>query len=328
MKNLIDKLRETSILSKDELKYLIENITDDELCYLYKCAREVAREVYGNQVFVRGLIEFTNHCKNNCCYCGIRGENKCVSRYRLSKQDVLDCCKQGYDLGFRTFVLQGGEDLSFTDEKMIDIISSIRKAYPDCAITLSVGEKSFETYKKYFDAGADRFLLRHETADEKHYSKLHPENLTLKNRFECLKNLKQIGFQTGCGFMVGSPYQTTDTIVKDLLFIKEFQPHMVGIGPFLPHKDTPFAKEQKGSVRLTLILLSIIRLLVPDVLLPATTALNTADENGRQNGILAGANVIMPNLSPKSVREKYMLYDGKISSFDESAEEIENLKKK
>jgi len=327
MKNLIDKLRKTQCLSADELKFLIENISDEELCYLHKCAREVAIENYGNKVFVRGLIEFTNYCKNNCYYCGIRAGNKCVSRYRLEKQDILECCKQGYKLGFRTFVLQGGEDPYFTDEKMVDIISEIRKTYPDCAITLSVGEKPFDTYKKYFEAGANRFLLRHETADEKHYSKLHPENLTLENRFQCLKNLKEIGFQTGCGFMVGSPYQTTEHIVKDLLFIKEFQPEMVGIGPFLPHKDTPFKDSPGGSVRLTLMLLSIIRLLVPSVLLPATTALNTADENGRENGILAGANVIMPNLSPNSVREKYMLYDGKVSSFDESAEEIEHLKK-
>ncbi len=328
MKKLIDKLKFNHNLTADELKFLIENINDVDLEYLHNCARDVAKEVYGNKVFVRGLIEFTNHCKNNCYYCGIRAGNKCVSRYRLEKQDIMECCKQGYALGFRTFVLQGGEDLHFTDEKMVDIISSIRKSYPDCAITLSVGEKTYETYKKYFNAGANRFLLRHETADDVHYSKLHPENLTLKNRLECLKNLKEIGFQTGCGFMVGSPYQTTEQIVKDLLFIKQFQPEMVGIGPFLPHKDTPFKASPGGSVRLTLMLLSIIRLLVPEVLLPATTALNTADENGRENGILAGANVIMPNLSPLSVREKYMLYDGKVSNFDESAEEIEHLKQK
>lgn len=326
MKKIIDKLKINQSLTADELEFMIENISDADLEYLQKNAREVAKKVYGNKVFVRGLIEFTNHCKNNCYYCGIRAENKCVSRYRLTKNDILDCCKQGYELGFRTFVLQGGEDLYFTDEKMVDIILSIRDLYPDCAITLSVGEKSYETYKKYYDAGANRFLLRHETADEEHYIKLHPENLTLENRMNCLKNLKSIGFQTGCGFMVGSPYQTTKTIVKDLLFIKEFQPEMVGIGPFLPHKDTPFSDFKGGSVRLTLMLLSIIRLLVPEVLLPATTALNTADENGRQNGILAGANVIMPNLSPKSVREKYMLYDNKTVSGDESANEIEHLK--
>ena len=326
MKKLIDKLYKTQTLAPQELELLIKNINDEELQYLHSKAREVANNVYGNRVFVRGLIEFTNICKNNCYYCGIRAENKSVSRYRLTKEEILECCENGYAFGFRTFVLQGGEDLYFDDDKMVDIISTIRNKYPDCAITLSIGEKSIDAYQKYFDAGAERYLLRHETADSEHYSKLHPENLTLENRIECLKSLKQIGFQTGCGFMVGSPYQTTKTIVKDLMFIKEFEPEMVGIGPFLPHNDTPFKDFAAGSVRLTLMLLSIVRLMLPDVLLPATTALNTAESGGRENGILAGANVIMPNLSPESAKEKYILYNGKVSTGAESAEQIEKLK--
>ncbi|MEE1003383.1 MAG: [FeFe] hydrogenase H-cluster radical SAM maturase HydE [Acutalibacteraceae bacterium] len=320
MKHLVDKLYNTSNLSNDELKILIENITDEDMEHLRKKARQKADEIYGKQVFVRGLIEFTNYCKNDCYYCGIRASNKCAERYRLNKEDILNCCEQGHTLGFRTFVLQGGEDLHYSDDEMCNIISSVKSAYPDCALTLSVGERSYDTYKRWFDCGADRYLLRHETADKEHYQKLHPEKMSFDNRMKCLENLKEIGYQTGCGFMVGSPYQTTECLIKDLRFIKEFQPAMVGIGPYLSHKETPFANEKNGEVRLTLILLSIIRLLLPEVLLPATTALGTAAGDGRERGILAGANVVMPNLSPVKVRKKYSLYDNKICTGEEAAE--------
>lgn len=328
MREIIDKLYKNNDLTDGELKNLIDNISDGDLDYLNALARKTADKSYGKEVFIRGLIEFTSYCKNNCYYCGLRAENSRAERYRLSESEILSCCEQGYSLGFRTFVLQGGEDIYYTDERLCDIISEIRKAYPDCAITLSVGERKRESYLKYFKAGANRFLLRHETADAKHYRKLHPENMSLEGRIKCLKDLKEIGFQTGCGFMVGSPYQTTDCLVKDLRFIKKFKPEMVGIGPFLSHKDTPFSQKENGSVRQTLILLSIIRLLLPEVLLPATTALGTASCDGRGRGILAGANVVMPNLSPTNVRKKYSLYDNKISTGEESAQCVADLRKK
>ncbi|MBS7360182.1 MAG: [FeFe] hydrogenase H-cluster radical SAM maturase HydE [Oscillospiraceae bacterium] len=326
MKNLINKLSAEHNLTDSELKNLIDNITDEDLTYMHKKARECADGVYGKKIFIRGLIEFTNYCKNNCYYCGIRCGNKNVSRYRLNKEDILSCCREGYDLGFRTFVLQGGEDPFFTDGILCDIVKSMREEFPQCAITLSVGERSYESYKMLKNSGANRFLLRHETADCKHYSKLHPQNMSYDNRMECLKNLKALGYQVGCGFMVGSPFQNTDCLVKDLRFIKEFSPEMVGIGPFITHKDTPFKDEPNGSARLTLMLISIIRLLVPEVLLPATTALGTVSEKGRETGVLAGANVVMPNLSPLNVREKYTLYNNKISTGEEAAQGVELLK--
>jgi biotin synthase len=282
-------------------------------------AVEQAKKYYGNSVYVRGLIEFTNYCKNDCYYCGIRRGNQNAMRYRLSKDEILNCCEEGYSLGFRTFVLQGGEDGSYDDSYIVDIIKSIKEKYSDCALTLSIGEKSYESYLKYYEAGADRYLLRHETANEQHYQKLHPDSLSLKNRKQCLYHLKEIGYQVGCGFMVGSPYQKIENIVEDLMFIKELSPQMVGIGPFISHKDTPFKEYENGSADLTLNLISMIRLMLPNILIPATTALGTLDNKGREKGILAGANVLMPNLSPTSVRKKYMLYDNKICTGDEAA---------
>ncbi len=316
MRELIDKLEETKTLSRNEFKKLLFCGND----YLFKRARSVADAVYGKNIFMRGLIEFTNHCKNDCLYCGIRAGNKKAARYRLSKDEILDCCKKGYALGFRTFVLQGGEDLYYTDDVLTDIISDIRTAYKDCAITLSIGERSAESYAKLRKAGADRYLLRHETANETHYRSLHPKNMSPANRKQCLYELKKSGYQVGCGFMVGSPGQTPDHIVDDLLFIKELQPHMAGIGPFIPHSDTPLGGSWAGGLRLTLNLLSILRLMQPNLLIPATTALGTIDPQGREHGILAGANVVMPNLSPISVRDKYLLYDNKICTGDEAAE--------
>ncbi|WP_304508054.1 [FeFe] hydrogenase H-cluster radical SAM maturase HydE [Anaerotignum sp.] len=320
MKELIDNLYATQQLEPTEFKALIEGRTPELAEYLFDKANQIKTKHYSNDIYIRGLIEFTNYCKNDCYYCGIRKSNTNAQRYRLTEEEILNCCETGYALGFRTFVLQGGEDLYFSDDKLVHIIASIKKQYSDCAITLSIGERSYESYLAFYNAGAERYLLRHETADEEHYKKLHPQNLTLSNRKACLFDLKQIGFQIGCGFMVGSPFQTVDNLVEDLVFIKELQPHMVGIGPFIPHHETPFANEAGGSLELTLFMLGLIRLMVPEVLLPSTTALGTIDPLGREQGILAGANVVMPNLSPISVRNKYMLYDNKICTGDEAAE--------
>ena len=328
IKNLIDKLYIKHSLSLLEYKELIEGFSEKTLDYIKEKAVALRKEVYGNEIYIRGLIEISNYCKNNCLYCGIRRENAKCSRYRLEKEDILNCAEIGYNLGFRTFVLQGGEDMYFTDEVLIDIISSLKKSYPECAITLSLGERSKESYQALFDAGADRYLLRHETADSEHYSKLHPKEITLQNRLTCLENLKGIGFQTGMGFMVGSPYQTVETLAKDLKLIEEFSPDMCGIGPFIPHSETPFKEKPAGNVYTTLYLLSIIRLIKPNILLPATTALGTLREDGCELGILSGANVIMPNISPKDVRHKYELYSGKIVRGLETAEGLNKLKNK
>ncbi len=328
MQELIQKLYHTGTLAESKLKYLLENFDEKTADFLFEKAREVQHKYFGNKIYVRGLIEFTNYCKNDCYYCGIRRSNLKAVRYRLSKEEILSCAASGYALGFRTFVLQGGEDGYFADDKMVDIISSLKNNHPDCAITLSIGEKGYESYLRFFEAGADRYLLRHETANAEHYAKLHPQNLLLKNRKACLEDLKKIGYQVGTGFMVGSPYQTTDDLVKDLLFIKDFQPEMIGIGPFLPHRDTPFAEENAGTVELTLFFVGILRLMNPNSLIPSTTALGTVKDTGRERGILAGANVVMPNLSPVSVRKKYMLYDNKICTGEEAAEGYECLRQR
>lgn len=326
MKNLIQKLKKTQSLTKEEWILLIENRTPELAAYLFEEARQVREEYYGKTIYIRGLIEFTNYCKNDCLYCGIRRSNKNAERYRLSKEEILECCEHGYKLGFRTFVLQGGEDGYFTDERMAEIVSEIKANFPDCAITLSLGEKSYDSYKKFYDAGAERYLLRHETYNCEHYAKLHPAELSARERQQCLWDLKKIGYQVGTGFMVGSPYQTAEHLAEDMLFIKELNPQMIGIGPFVPHHDTPFAKEQGGTLELTLFMLGLLRLMIPKALIPSTTALGTIDPNGRELGILAGANVVMPNLSPRNVREKYLLYDNKICTGDEAAESLENLK--
>lgn len=317
---LIDKLKKEQALTKEEWVELIEGRNDELAEYLFALAREERHHYYDHDVYVRGLIEFTNYCKNDCLYCGIRKSNSNTKRYRLSEEDILSCCKTGYELGFRTFVLQGGEDGFYTDEKLVHIISRIKELYPDCALTLSIGEKSRESYQAYYDAGADRYLLRHETANAAHYAKLHPTSLSAANRQQCLWDLKDIGYQVGTGFMVGSPYQTAEHLAEDLLFIKKLNPHMIGIGPFIPHHDTPFADEKAGTLELTLFMLGLLRLMLPKVLLPATTALGTIHPKGRELGIQAGANVVMPNLSPVSVRKDYSLYDNKICTGDEAAE--------
>ncbi len=319
--DLIDRLEKNKILEKNQLCELISNNETTELSeYLFNKARKTSKIYFGNKIYTRGLIEFTNYCKNDCYYCGIRRSNTKAERYRLTEDDILNCCEQGHELGFRTFVLQGGEDGFYTDEKICKILSDVKLNFPDCAITLSIGERSEQSYLAFAKAGADRFLLRHETADDEHYSMLHPDNLKLENRKNCLFTLKKLGYQVGTGFMVGSPFQSVENLADDLLFIHKLQPAMIGIGPFIPHKDTPFSDFSQGTLSLTLFLIGMLRLIIPNANIPSTTALGTIDKQGREKGILAGANVVMPNLSPVRVRKKYMLYDNKICTGEEAAE--------
>lgn len=325
IRELAAKLEAEHDLSDAELKVLLE--TDAGDAALYEAADRVRRAHYGTDVYIRGLIEFTNYCKNNCYYCGIRRDNRCTERYRLTKEQILVCCAEGYELGFRTFVLQGGEDPYFADARVCEIVSAIRKAYPDCAITLSIGEKPRESYQAFFDAGADRYLLRHETANEAHYGKLHPAELSAKQRQQCLFDLKEIGYQVGSGFMVGSPYQTSENLIEDLRFLQKLSPDMIGIGPYITHAQTPFADQKSGTLELTLRLLAILRLMFPYALLPSTTALGTIHPKGREMGLKAGGNVVMPNLSPTDVRKLYTLYNNKIHSGDEAAQSVESLRR-
>ncbi len=306
-----------NLTDKELIEIINTNKYDSEL---FKKADALRRENYGTDVYIRGLIEFTNYCKNNCYYCGIRAGNKNTVRYRLTKEEILSCCEEGYRLGFRTFVLQGGEDPYFTDEKICDVVYSIREKHPDCAITLSIGEKSKDSYKAYFSAGANRYLLRHETATDSHYNMLHPKEMNLSVRKECLYNLKEIGYQVGSGFMVGSPYQSTENLVADLRFLEDLSPDMIGIGPYITHKETPFADKKSGTLELTLRMIAILRIMFPYALLPATTALGSIHPEGRELGLKAGANVVMPNLSPVRVRKLYDLYENKICTGDEAAE--------
>lgn len=316
--DIIKKLAESRNLSDNELKALISTDAFDKK--LFNEADKKRREIYGDEVYIRGLIEFTNYCKNNCFYCGIRCSNKNAERYRLNKEQILECCEEGYRLGFRTFVLQGGEDPFYSDSVICEIISKIRSRFPDCAITLSIGEKPKESYKAFFDAGANRYLLRHETASAEHYKRLHPDSMSPENRKQCLFNLKEIGYQVGSGFMVGSPYQTVDNLIADLRFLQELEPDMIGIGPFITHGDTPFSSFKNGSVELTLRMISILRLMFPYALIPSTTALGTIHPEGRELGLKAGANVVMPNLSPVGVRKLYSLYENKICTGEEAAQ--------
>lgn len=322
--HIIEKLYKTQNLSDEEFLALLSCDTWDTLLFAH--ADEVRRSVYGDAVYVRGLIEFSNICKNNCYYCGIRADNTAISRYRLNKQDILSCCKEGYPLGMRTFVLQSGEDLYYSDEVICDIISDIKSLYPDCAITLSIGEKSRESYQAYFDAGATRYLLRHEACSDTLYRSLHPESMSLKARKQCLFDLKEIGYQVGAGFMVGAPFQTLTDLVSDLRFLQQLDPDMIGIGPYLKHSQTPLHMHENGSLSLTLRLLAVLRLMFPHALLPATTALATIAPDGRERGLKAGANVVMPNLSPVSVRQLYNIYESKNCTGEESAQCSDKLR--
>ena len=320
LKALLDKLNTTHSLELEEYQLLIENINPDlmELAAEYACKYQ--QQFYGNKIFVRGLIEFTNYCRNDCLYCGIRRGNRECERYRLRKDDIIACANVGYELGFRTVVLQGGEDYTYSDEDICEIIRGIKQSHPDMVITLSIGEREHDSYQAYFDAGASRFLLRHETANPKLYAALHPEEMSWQHRMDCLKDLKNIGYQVGAGFMVQSPGQTARDLAMDLKFIEEFKPDMCGIGPFISHKETPFAKKESGTLEMTLFLVSLLRLIYPQMLIPATTALGTIHPKGREKGIQAGANVVMPNLSPTGVRKMYSLYDNKICTGEEAAE--------
>lgn len=315
---LIEDLEREKTLPDQEMIRLLETDEGDEL--LFRAADRVRRGIYGDEVYIRGLIEFTNYCKNNCYYCGIRRGNTHAHRYRLTKEQILDCCVQGYDLGFRTFVLQGGEDPWYTDERICEIVWEIRNHFPDCAVTLSIGEKERASYQAYYDAGANRYLLRHETADLQLYGKLHPSEMSFEHRRRCLYDLKEIGYQVGAGFMVGAPFQTMEHILEDLWFLRELQPDMIGIGPYITHHETPFADQPSGSFLLSVRLVAVLRLMFPYALIPATTALGTIHPQGREKGLQAGANVVMPNLSPQPVRKLYDLYENKISTGEEAAE--------
>lgn len=320
MRGLIDALRRERVLPRAELAGLIREISDGDMPYLFDAARETARSRFGNRIYTRGLIEFTNYCRCDCYYCGIRRSNRQTERYRLTQEEILACCRAGYALGFRTFVLQGGEDPYFTDERICELVRAVKSSWPDCAVTLSIGEKEHSSYRLYRKAGADRYLLRHETASPAHYRRLHPPEQTPQRRRQCLWSLKELGYQTGAGFMVGSPYQTPENLADDLLFLHELSPQMVGVGPFIPHHQTPFSAFPAGTLRQTLLMVALTRLILPNALLPATTALGTIAPDGRERGVLAGANVVMPNLSPVGVRKQYALYDNKICTGDEAAE--------
>lgn len=327
MNRWIDSLRDNRHLPAEGYRdiLLCEDSGTNE--YLREEAQRIAQQSFGRDIFIRGLIEITNICRNDCLYCGIRRSNTVVKRYSLSKQTIMECCKEGYRLGIRTFVLQGGENPAMTDSFLVDVVAQIRREYPDCAITLSLGEKSYEEYKRLFDAGANRYLLRHETANKHHYSLLHPSEMSFDNRVQCLEWLKQIGYQTGTGIMVGSPHQTIDNLVEDILFIEQFQPQMIGIGPFIPHNCTPFGDQKAGSIEMTLKLISIFRLIAPSALIPSTTALATLSPQGRELGILSGANVVMPNLSPLTDRANYALYNNKAYSGAEASEGLALLER-
>lgn len=325
MKKLIDKLHRDSTLSPDEFRRLITAYTPDDVAYINRLGQELAEAKFGRKIYIRGLIEIGNCCKNDCFYCGIRKSNSDIERFRLDKSTILACADEGYSLGFRTFVLQGGEDNYMNDNRVVELVAEIRNRYPDAAITLSLGERPTESYQRFYDAGANRYLLRHETHNPDHYAMLHPKEMSLSNRIRCLNDLKRIGFQTGSGIMVGTPGQTVEHIVEDILFLEQLQPQMIGMGPFLPHHQTPFAHHPAGNLELTLLLLSVFRLMHPNALIPSTTALASLAHDGRERGILAGANVVMPNLSPVQERRKYALYDNKASMGAEAAEGLKLL---
>ncbi len=327
-KALIDELFEKGNLSREDFIFLIDHRDEESAKYLFEKSEIRRKENFGNSIYIRGIVEFSSYCRCNCFYCGLRRSNLNCERYHLDKEDILDCCRSGYEAGYRTFVLQSGEDLSYSDDDICEIVRSIKQEMPDCAVTLSIGEKSYESYLKYYNAGADRYLLRHETASPELYRKLHPAEQTLENRIRCLYDLKKIGFQVGAGMMVQAPYQTTKDLAEDFVFLKQLEPDMIGIGPFIPHKDTPFRDFKAGSLELTLFVLGILRCMFPKVLLPSTTALGTIDPQGREKGVLAGGNVIMPNLSPQRVRGKYLLYNNKLSSADDAKASFENLQTK
>lgn len=315
MHNLLVKAYETNNLTKEEIIDLLSNLTPADRETLYNYALKTKQAYYGNKVYLRGLIEFSNICRQDCLYCGIRASNSKVQRYRLMPEEILLCCDQAYQLGYRTFVLQSGEDLWYTEEIFVDLLKAVKERYPEVAVTLSIGERGAETYQRLFAAGADRFLMRHETASKELYEKLHP-TMRFENRRACLSVLKNLGYQVGAGFMVGLPGQASSDLAEDLRYLKEFHPDMIGIGPFIPHSETPLRAEKGGTVTGTLVMVALARLLIPDSLIPATTALGTLDPQGRELALQAGANVVMPIITPASVRKHYELYENKICGDD------------
>ena len=327
MRELIERLASDHRLDASQMGELLRSATQDlnVLQQLRDNAVRTAREQFGLGIYIRGLIELSSFCKCDCLYCGLRRSNRTAERYRLTHEEVMACCREGYALGFRTFVLQGGEDGTHTDEWLVELISDMRRTYPDVAITLSLGERTEESYRRLKEAGANRYLLRHEAANEELYASLHPSSKGLKHRLECLEALKRCGYQTGMGMMIGVKGQSVDHIVEDLLLIERMQPEMVGIGPFLPHKATPLGSEPAGELNMVLATIAIVRLMLPKALLPSTTALATLHPRGRLEGILSGANVVMPNLSPSDVRAKYAIYENKASWGKEAAEGLSAL---
>jgi biotin synthase len=323
--NLLERVTSGASVSAAMWRTLLVELDEEERRRLALMARQTAQSRFGKGVYVRALIEISSYCRNNCYYCGLRCSNSMAQRYRLSKEEILDCCRQAAGLGFNTFVLQGGEDPLQSDEWLADVVAAIRAEFPKKAITLSVGERSMEGYSLLRSVGTDRYLLRHETADAGHYSHLHPANMSLENRLQCLANLKALGYQVGSGMMVGSPGQTVEHLVEDLMLLDELQPQMIGIGPFIPATGTPFEGERPGSVDDTLLLVSLLRLRFPRALIPATTALATLCNDGTQRAVLAGANVVMPNFTPLHCRTKYSIYDNKKSSGSESAQQLDLL---
>ena len=327
MKELVERLVVNRRLDNESLRALLTECTTDAnvLQLLRDCADRTAREQFGLGIYIRGLIEVSSYCRCDCLYCGLRRSNRSAERYRLTHDEIMACCREGYKLGFRTFVLQGGEDGTHTDRWLVELVRDIRQSYPNVAITLSLGERSEESYRALYEAGANRYLLRHEAANADLYDALHPTAKGLKNRLECLEALKRIGYQVGMGMMIGVKGQTIDDIVEDLQLIGRMQPQMVGIGPFMPHSSTPLGGEPAGDLRLTLAAVAITRLMLPSALIPSTTALATLSPAGRLEGILSGANVVMPNLSPSDIRAKYAIYENKASWGKEAAEGLAAL---
>ncbi|KAF0224587.1 MAG: biotin synthetase [Erysipelotrichaceae bacterium] len=319
---MIDTLAKSHIISQGVCEYLLDHISMRELPYLMMKARELTDQIYGKEIFFRGLIEITNVCSQGCYYCGLQSGNNLVNRYRMSETAILSTVEEGYQLGFRSFVWQGGEDAGLTDEWLCSLIRKFRADYPDCVVTLSIGERSRASYQALYDSGLDRCLLRHESASKSLYEKLHPQWMSFDHRMQCLQDLKDIGYWVGAGFLINPPFQKNADLVEDLMFIQRFQPHMCGIGPFIPHPDTKFRDEEAGYGNQTAVMLALVRLIVPEVLLPATTALATVDALGRSKGLNSGGNVVMPNLTAPDIRKLYEIYAQKKNWGDEAAENV------
>jgi biotin synthase len=289
---------------------IIKWLKADDAAELFAMADDIRKRYFKDEVHIRGIIEFSNYCMKNCFYCGLRRDNKTIERYRISEDEIIDTALKAGELGYKTILLQSGEDGGYTIEGLCAIIKRIRSNL-DCAITLSLGEKSFDEYRSLRDAGADRYLLRFETSDRGLFNKLKPDS-SYENRLDCIKNLKKLGFQVGSGFMVGLPGQTYEILADDILLLRELDLDMIGIGPFLSHHNTPLGNSASGTLDLTLRALAIIRILMPDVHIPATTAMGTVEKGGREKALQCGANVIMPNVTPIKYRKYYEIYPNKI----------------